>query len=86
MGKRKGKSDRHTFPCLWSRKVRVLFYRLAHLQVLILVVGHDLSYKPNDSVIDVTRNLRNLRPSVELREEWLYNNQVCRPSPSLTFA
>jgi hypothetical protein len=44
--------------------------------VLTLTPSHDLSYKPNNSVGDVTRNLRNLRPSVELREEFLYNNQV----------
>ncbi|KAI0005373.1 beta-lactamase/transpeptidase-like protein [Russula compacta] len=38
--------------------------------------SHDLSYKVNDSVVDITRNLRNLRPTFELREQWLYNNQM----------
>ncbi|KAI9446777.1 beta-lactamase/transpeptidase-like protein [Lactarius indigo] len=30
----------------------------------------------NDSTLNVTRNLRNLRPSHELREKFLYNNQM----------
>jgi CubicO group peptidase (beta-lactamase class C family) len=47
--------------------------------VLILVDSHDLSMKTNFKVGNVTRNLRNLRPSVELREQWLYNNQVRGP-------
>ncbi|KAH9991460.1 hypothetical protein BJV77DRAFT_1007583 [Russula vinacea] len=35
----------------------------------------DYSSKKNDSVSDITRNLRNFRPTFELREEWLYNNR-----------
>jgi CubicO group peptidase (beta-lactamase class C family) len=41
-----------------------------------VALSNDLSYKANFSVNDVTRNLRNLRPSYELREQWLYNNMV----------
>lgn len=43
---------------------------------MLLINSHDLSYKQNDSALDVTRNLRNLRHSHELREKVLYNNQV----------
>ncbi|KAI0296716.1 beta-lactamase/transpeptidase-like protein [Russula brevipes] len=42
----------------------------------VLAVRHDLSYKANFSMGDVTRNLRNLPPSFELREQWSYNNQM----------
>jgi len=49
------------------------------LNDLCLINSHDLSYKRNDSALDITRNLRNLRPSHELREKFLYNNQVCPP-------
>ncbi|KAI0271640.1 beta-lactamase/transpeptidase-like protein [Gloeopeniophorella convolvens] len=38
--------------------------------------GHDLAIKQTDTVLDVTRNLRNFRPSFELREKWYYNNQM----------
>ncbi|KAH9038941.1 beta-lactamase/transpeptidase-like protein [Lactarius pseudohatsudake] len=38
-------------------------------------LSHDLSYKRNHSTLDVTRNLRNLRPSYEFREKFSYNNQ-----------
>jgi hypothetical protein len=41
-----------------------------------MALSNDLSYKANFSVSDVTRNIRNLRPSYELREQWLYNNMV----------
>ena len=44
--------------------------------MLILVPSHDFSYKKNDSVSDITRNLRNFRPTFELREQFLYSNQV----------
>ncbi|KAH9048267.1 beta-lactamase/transpeptidase-like protein [Lactarius hengduanensis] len=37
---------------------------------------HDFAYKRNHSTLNVTRNLRNLRPSYELREKFSYNNQV----------
>ncbi|KAI0253805.1 beta-lactamase/transpeptidase-like protein [Lactifluus subvellereus] len=42
----------------------------------ILSHVHDLTYKQNGSALDITRNLRNLRPSHELREKFLYNNQM----------
>ncbi|KAI0303516.1 beta-lactamase/transpeptidase-like protein [Multifurca ochricompacta] len=35
-------------------------------------LSHDLSYKGDDSVLDVIRKLRNLRPSRELREKFIY--------------
>ncbi|KAH9055951.1 beta-lactamase/transpeptidase-like protein [Lactarius vividus] len=38
-------------------------------------LSHDLAYKRNHSTLDVTRNLRNLRPSYEFRENFSYNNQ-----------
>jgi hypothetical protein len=41
-----------------------------------LALSHDLSYKRNFSAGDVTRNLRNLRPSFELREQWSFTDQV----------
>ncbi|KAI9446783.1 beta-lactamase/transpeptidase-like protein [Lactarius indigo] len=37
---------------------------------------HDLAYKRNDSTLNITRNLRNLRPSHEFREKFSYNNQM----------
>ena len=49
------------------------------LNDLCLINSHDLSYKRNDSALDITRNLRNLRPSHELPETFLYNNQVRPP-------
>jgi hypothetical protein len=42
----------------------------------IFAPSHDSSFKPNYSVRDVTKNLRNLRPTFELREHYQYNNQV----------
>ncbi|KAH9063778.1 beta-lactamase/transpeptidase-like protein [Lactarius deliciosus] len=38
--------------------------------------SHDLAYKRNHSTLNVTRNLRNLRPSREFREKFSYNNQM----------
>ena len=54
-------------------------------RLVLPINSHDLSYKQNDSALDITRNLRNLRPSYELREKFLYNNQV-RPLPLLRSA
>ena len=42
----------------------------------IIAFSNDYSYKRNYSVSDVTRNLRNLRPTFELREQWQYTDQV----------
>jgi len=46
---------------------------------VVLVISHDLSYRRNDSALDITRNLRNLRSSYEFREKFQYNNLVCCP-------
>ena len=51
---------------------------------IILVLRNDYSFKPNNTVVDVTRNLRNLRPTFELREQWQYNNQVRPLAPRLS--
>ncbi|KAI0632695.1 beta-lactamase/transpeptidase-like protein [Trametes polyzona] len=37
---------------------------------------HDFAYKQEDTPADVVRNLRHLRSPYELRETWLYNNQM----------
>ncbi|KAI0058940.1 beta-lactamase/transpeptidase-like protein [Artomyces pyxidatus] len=37
---------------------------------------HENAYKPRDTPIMVTKRLRDLRPAFELREQWLYNNQI----------
>ena len=89
LGKRKGQPDRYSYPCVWRRKARISFALLRMITVLITVIAlsHDYSYKKNDSVSDITRNLRNFRPTFELREQWLYNNQVwlfCSPVLALT--
>ncbi|KAI0296713.1 beta-lactamase/transpeptidase-like protein [Russula brevipes] len=57
----------------WASEKANLIDILTHVSGLD---SHDLSYKTNFKVGDVTRNLRNLRPSFELREQWLYNNQM----------
>ncbi|KAH8991095.1 beta-lactamase/transpeptidase-like protein [Lactarius hatsudake] len=43
---------------------------------LIDILSHVSACKRNHSTLNVTRNLRNLRPSYELREKLSYNNQV----------
>jgi len=62
----------------WASEKANLIDILTHVSGLD---SHDLSFKTNFSVGDVTRNLRNLPPSFELREQWLYNNQVSRLVP-----
>ncbi|KAI0252716.1 beta-lactamase/transpeptidase-like protein [Lactifluus subvellereus] len=57
----------------WASQKANLIDILSHVSG---VGSHDLSYKRNFNVVDLTRNLRNLRPSVELREQFLYNNQM----------
>ena len=78
LGKRKGQPDRYPYPSLRCRKVRILFRLLRIPMVLIAVINvrNDFAFKKNGSLSDVTRNLRNFRPTFELREQWLYNNQV----------
>ncbi|KAF7793989.1 hypothetical protein EIP86_005115 [Pleurotus ostreatoroseus] len=37
---------------------------------------HDLSYKRTDSMLDVVKRMRLLKPTFELRQQWQYNNQM----------
>ncbi|KAI9461915.1 beta-lactamase/transpeptidase-like protein [Lactarius psammicola] len=57
----------------WASKKANLIDILAHVSGM---PRHDLSYQRTHSPLNVTRNLRNLRPSYELRETFLYNNQM----------
>ncbi|KAH9038942.1 beta-lactamase/transpeptidase-like protein [Lactarius pseudohatsudake] len=57
----------------WASEKANLIDILSHVSGL---PRHELAYKRNDSTLNVTRNLRNLRPSYELREKFSYNNQV----------
>ncbi|KAH9048266.1 beta-lactamase/transpeptidase-like protein [Lactarius hengduanensis] len=57
----------------WASEKANLIDILSHVSGL---PRHDLAYKRNDSTLNVTRNLRNLRPSYELREKFSYNNQM----------
>ncbi|KAI9456693.1 beta-lactamase/transpeptidase-like protein [Lactarius psammicola] len=57
----------------WASKKANLIDILTHVSGM---PRHDFAYKRTDSTLDVTRNLRNLRPSHELREKFLYNNQM----------
>src|SRR5712672_1648064 len=86
MGEPKGQLDRYPFPCVRSTKAS-FFLSLRRLWALgrtnSLALSHDLSYKVNSTLDSVTRNLRNLRPTYELRQHFLYNNQVRCPVPQL---
>ncbi|KAH8991093.1 beta-lactamase/transpeptidase-like protein, partial [Lactarius hatsudake] len=57
----------------WASKKANLIDILSHVSGM---PSHDLAYKRDHSTLDVTRNLRNLRPSYELREKFSYNNQM----------
>ncbi|KAH9001593.1 beta-lactamase/transpeptidase-like protein [Lactarius akahatsu] len=57
----------------WASEKANLIDILSHVSGL---PRHDLAYKRNHSTLNVTRNLRNLRPSHELREKFSYNNHV----------
>ncbi|KAI9509853.1 beta-lactamase/transpeptidase-like protein [Russula earlei] len=57
----------------WATQKASLIDILTHMTG---VANHDLSYKPNDTLETMTANLRNIRPSWELREQWWYNNQM----------
>ncbi|KAH9991459.1 beta-lactamase/transpeptidase-like protein [Russula vinacea] len=57
----------------WASEKANLIDILTHVSG---VASQDYSCKKNDSVSDITRNLRNFRPTFELREQWLYNNQM----------
>ena len=58
-----------------SRIYSVYFYFII---IILLVLSHDYSYKKDGDISprDITRNLRNFRPTFELREQFLYNNAV----------
>ncbi|KAH9001586.1 beta-lactamase/transpeptidase-like protein [Lactarius akahatsu] len=57
----------------WASEKANLIDILSHVSGM---PSHDLAYKRNHSTLDVTRNLRNLRPSHEFREKFSYNNQM----------
>ncbi|KAH9051493.1 beta-lactamase/transpeptidase-like protein, partial [Lactarius vividus] len=57
----------------WASEKANLIDILSHVSGM---PSHDLAYKRNHSTLDVTRNLRNLRPSYEFREKLSYNNQM----------
>ncbi|TDL29087.1 beta-lactamase/transpeptidase-like protein [Rickenella mellea] len=57
----------------WATEKANLRDILSHVSGL---PGHDGSYGPGDSPKDVVRRLRYLTPAFELREHWLYNNQM----------
>ena len=92
LGKSKGQPDRYPHPYIRSLTVSIPRRPFARLNFKVLITvyiprSNDYSYKRNNSVSDVTRNLRNLRPTFEFREQWQYNNQVmasCSSIPSVT--
>ncbi|KAH9055950.1 beta-lactamase/transpeptidase-like protein [Lactarius vividus] len=57
----------------WASEKANLIDILSHVSGM---PRHDLTYKRNHSTLNVTRNLRNLRPSYEFREKFSYNNQM----------
>ncbi|KAH8991103.1 beta-lactamase/transpeptidase-like protein [Lactarius hatsudake] len=57
----------------WASEKANLIDILSHVSGL---PRHDLAYKRNHSTLNITRNLRNLRPSHELREKFSYNNHM----------
>ncbi|KAH9180224.1 beta-lactamase/transpeptidase-like protein [Lactarius sanguifluus] len=57
----------------WASEKANLIDILSHVSGM---PRHDFAYKRNHSTLDVTRNLRNLRPSYEFREKFSYNNQM----------
>ena len=56
---------------------------LIFIFIILLVLSHDYSYKKKDnlSLSDITRKLRNFRPTSELREQFLYSNTVWLSCP-----
>ncbi|KAI0063206.1 beta-lactamase/transpeptidase-like protein [Artomyces pyxidatus] len=57
----------------WASEKANLVDILSHVSGL---PRHDLSYGPTNTSATVVKNLRNLRPAFELREQWSYNNQM----------
>ena len=41
-----------------------------------MVFSHDLSYYPPYSLVELVKNMKNLKQRHELRQEYEYNNQV----------
>ncbi|KAH9051487.1 beta-lactamase/transpeptidase-like protein [Lactarius vividus] len=64
----------------WASKKANLIDILTHVSGLsrnyLKLAKHDLTYKRPHSALDTIRNLRNLRPSHELREKLSYDNQM----------
>ncbi|KAI0343583.1 beta-lactamase/transpeptidase-like protein [Trametopsis cervina] len=57
----------------WANEKATFRDILSHVSGL---ESHDLSYRRWDSLQDVVRRLRHLRPTAELRQEYMYNNQM----------
>ncbi|KAI0792523.1 beta-lactamase/transpeptidase-like protein [Abortiporus biennis] len=57
----------------WAFKKANLRDILSHVSGL---PRHEFSYGKSDTPADVTRKMKHLKPTHELREEWSYNNQM----------
>ncbi|KAI1786346.1 beta-lactamase/transpeptidase-like protein [Ganoderma leucocontextum] len=57
----------------WAERSLTLRDAFSHLSGL---PRHDYSYKPGDTTADVLQRLKHLSPAYELREQWMYNNQM----------
>ncbi|RPD57950.1 beta-lactamase/transpeptidase-like protein [Lentinus tigrinus ALCF2SS1-6] len=62
-----------TFPEEWAESMLSLRDAFSHLSGL---PRHDYSYRPGDTAGDVVRRLKHLPHAYELREQWMYNNQM----------
>jgi hypothetical protein len=56
--------------------VKVFPLNVSTVLITAITLSHDYAVKKNNNVSDITRNLRNFRPTFELREQWLFTNQV----------
>ncbi|RDX43399.1 beta-lactamase/transpeptidase-like protein [Lentinus brumalis] len=65
--------DEWSFPEEWAESTLSLRDAFSHLSGL---PRHDYSYRPGDTTSDVLRRLRHLPHAYELREQWMYNNQM----------
>ncbi|PIL33660.1 hypothetical protein GSI_04283 [Ganoderma sinense ZZ0214-1] len=57
----------------WAERSLSLHDAFSHLSGL---PRHEYAYKPGDTSADVLRRLKYLSPARELREQWMYNNQM----------
>ncbi|KAM5537978.1 hypothetical protein V8D89_008454 [Ganoderma adspersum] len=57
----------------WAERSLSLRDAFSHLSGL---PRHEYSYKPGDTSADLLRRLKHLSPAHELREQWMYNNQM----------